>query len=461
MNTQSLLPHALWAVIAAGAFAGGQYFNKSRTGAANGADGGAATPAGQAAGSGASAPWKSAGDTGSAGAGDNSTSGGEVAMAATIASGPLTAEAMSATLADILKEADPIKRNRLFAELLEKLTPENAQAAVDAMREGGLDPMNFRDIALLSYSWGKLDPEKAMAYASASDLRGRAFLSSSILAGWASQNPTAAMEWFKAQNANGFEKNIMARGLIEGLIQTDLNAATRLATAESDPELKGQFFDAIARQQLKAGGAQAAKDWMSRLLAGGTVPADSLAGTAGQVADRLARTDPKAAAAWAMSLPEGEARNNAMEESISQWGRSDPTAASEYLTRMPASDAKDRAVQDFSGSSRRRIRNRPSPGPPALPTPNAASAPWCAPPRNGTRRIPRPPCNGPPLPDFPPKRNNASPNHQATAAGAAAGTCAVVAEPAGHSACGARGLAVGHRSRPVGRHDCHGFRFPF
>jgi hypothetical protein len=156
------------------------------------------------------------------------------------------------------------------------------------------------------------------------------------------------MEWFKAQNASGFEKNIMARGLIEGLIQTDLNAATRLATTESDPELKGQFFDAIARQQLKAGGAQATKDWISRLLAGGTVPADSLAGTAGEVADRLARADPKAATTWAMSLPEGESRNNAMEESIRQWGRSDPTAASEYLTRMPASDAKDRAVQDFS-----------------------------------------------------------------------------------------------------------------
>lgn len=341
MKSPSYLTHALWGLLAAGAFAGGLYTGQSKqTETASQASSGKSNAPTSAT------PWKP-GEAKS----EDATTGNSQPSASVVGqmpAGPLDADGMKATLAAIMKETDPLKRNRLFAELLEKLTPENVQAAIEAMREGGMDPSNFRDMALLTYAWGKMDPEKAMAYAAEMGGRGQAFVSSSVLAGWASEDPKAAMEWFRGQEANGFEKNIMARGLFEGIVQKDMAMANELAAAETDPELKGQFYDAIGRQQMKDGGAEGTRDWINSLLASGNVDANFLAGTVEQVADQLANNDPKGTTEWAMTLPEGRAQQNALEESIRSWARQDPTSASEFLAAMPASEAKDSAVQDFA-----------------------------------------------------------------------------------------------------------------
>ncbi len=345
MKSQSFVPHAIWGLVAVGAFAGGHFAGKSTPVGA--------TPKGGeqsvAAGPGGATPWKSAGGKSPEAAGAVSPADQASATIIGQMTGPLSAEAMKSVLSDILKETDPLKRNRLFAELLEKLTPENVQAAVDAIRDTGMDPANFRDIALLTYAWGKMDPEKAMAYAAEMGGRGQSFMSSSVLAGWANTQPQAAIDWFRSQQITGFEKNVMARGLIEGLVQNDINAATKLAMAETDAELKVQFFDSIARQQMRNDGPEATRAWIDSMIASGTVDVNSLAGATEEVAQQLAQSDPKSAANWAMGLPEGDARRNAMEESIRAWGRKDPTATSEFLTTLPASDTKDRAVQDFAG----------------------------------------------------------------------------------------------------------------
>lgn len=340
MNKSSLLPHAIWGILAVGAFAGGLHYGQTKQ---------AATPAPAAPKVETSAtvsPWKT-GDTKASGAASAATQPSATVIGQ-IPPGPIGAEDMRATLAAIMKEIDPIKRNRLFAELLEKLNPENIQAAVEAMREGGLDPSNYRDMGLLTYAWGKMDPEKAMAYAAEIGGRGQSFVTSSVLAGWGSENPKAAMEWFRAQEVSGFEKNIMARGLFDGIVQKDVQMASQMAAAETDLELKGQFYDAIGRQQMKDSGVEATRRWIDELIATGNVEPGLLAGTVEQVADRMATENPKGTIEWAMALPEGRARENALEEGVRAWAREDPTAASEYLASMPSSAAKDGAVQDFA-----------------------------------------------------------------------------------------------------------------
>jgi hypothetical protein len=340
MKKPSLLLHAVWGLLAAGAFAGGLHFGQSKQTAA------APLPAPRVEASTGASPWK----PGDAKVAAPATGPAQPAAAVLgqLPQGPLGAEEMRVTLAAIMKEVDPIKRNRLFAELLEKLNPENIQAAVEAMREGGLDPSNYRDMGLLTYAWGKMDPEKAMAYASEIGGRGQPFVTSSVLSGWASENPKAAMEWFRSQEVNGFEKNIMARGLFEGIVQKDVNMAAEMAAAETDPELKGQFYDAIGRQQIKDAGLEATRKWIDGMIASGNVDPGFLAGTVEQVADRLANENPKGVIDWAMALPQGRAQENALEEGIQAWARVDPTATSEYLAAMPASEAKDGAVQDFA-----------------------------------------------------------------------------------------------------------------
>ncbi|MFM7182881.1 MAG: hypothetical protein ACKO2G_15665 [Verrucomicrobiales bacterium] len=340
MKNSFLLVHAVWGVLAVGAFAGGLHFGQSKQ-----AVGAPATSTRIETTNGTS-PWK-------AGDGKSSVAAPVPAQpSATVLgelpAGPLGSEAMRATVAAIMREIDPIKRNRLFAELLEKLNPENIEAAVEAMREGGLDPSNYRDMGLLTYSWGKMDPEKAMAYASEIGGRGQSFVTSSVLAGWASQDPKTAMEWFRTRDASGFDKNIMARGLFEGIVQKDVAMASEMAAAETDSELKGQFYDAIGRQQMKDVGLDATRKWLDDMISSGNVEPGLLAGTVEQVAGQMANKNPKDAIEWAMALPQGRAQENALEEGIQAWARVDPTATSAYLAAMPASEAKDGAVQDFA-----------------------------------------------------------------------------------------------------------------
>ena len=342
MSRPSLLPHAIWGIIAAGAFAGGLFTgNRNTTGNQENTGGNSKASTAQAT----ATPWRS----GSASKpGNVQTDGQPSATVLGSVNGVMNAADMKTTLDSILKETDPIKRNRLFAELLDHLTPENVQVALDTLRDGGMEPGNFRDMALLTYAWGKMDPEKALAYAAEVGGRGQAFMTSSVLSGWASANPQAAMDWLHNQKSEGFEKNIMARGLIEGLMQNDPEAATRLAVAETDAELQGQFFDSIARQQIKTQGAEATRAWLDKMLASGTVNAASLGSAVREVADQLADKDPKATAQWAMTLPAGDAQEGAIRESVRAWARTDPTATSQFLTGMAASPAKDRAVENFA-----------------------------------------------------------------------------------------------------------------
>ena len=345
MNSQTIRTHALWALATTAAFAAGQYLSNTPASEKAAVVAAASTTAEKNQ----ATPWRSesrAESVSSTVAAGSTTQNaiGDIRNA----SEALSVEAMRSTIAALMRETDPIKRNRMFAELLEKLSAENVQVAMDGLREGGLDASNFRDMALLSAAWGRLDPQGAMAYAETIDGRGKAFFSASMLSGWASKAPDAAMAWFREQNAEGFEKNVLARGMIEGLLQNDQQTANRLAIEEPDADIKRQFLDALGKQRLKTSGVEGARAWVEDLLASGQIGADALAGPARDVAGQWARTDPASATAWAMKLPEGDARYDALDESISSWSRSAPAAVAEYLAKSEPSPTKDRAIQDFT-----------------------------------------------------------------------------------------------------------------
>ena len=53
------------------------------------------------------------------------------------------------------------------------------------------------------------------------------------------------------------------------------------------------------------------------------------------VASRWASADPKAAAAWVASFPQGSARDSGLQNVAVTWGSSDPTAAGQWLANLP------------------------------------------------------------------------------------------------------------------------------
>ncbi|NNC88039.1 MAG: hypothetical protein HKN82_06205 [Akkermansiaceae bacterium] len=291
---------------------------------------------------------------------------------------------MTDAIKKVLAETDPLRRQREFATLLESLTAENAEAAVLALQEAPRSRWNWgQEYSLLTYAWGRIDGEAAVAYAKGLEGRTREWTMASVLAGWANESPEQAQAWVDGIEDAG-ERRDFTRGLVYGLAQRDVDAATAyvLGLPDSDGDRNREYIGSIARQQLSQG-VEAAAGWAESL------PEGSLKGSAlrtiaddyvrrnpeeaaawveqyagsesgvspiSEVAEEWAERDPEAALQWADSLPEGSSRNHALGESISEWAREDPVAAGEYVAAMPDGTARDFAVSSYA---RRVVREDP------------------------------------------------------------------------------------------------------
>ena len=290
------------------------------------------------------------------------------------------------SISQFQNENDALLANKMFADLLLELSPENAREMFEALQEKGRNGNDVgQQMGLLLEAWGKVDG--AAAVAAVNDLEGdgrrRGFASISAMKGWASTNPDAAKAHLEGME-NGFEKGMMMQGLISGMASTDPDAATAYvlkADAErgedGDDRWRGFAMDrqteAIARAQMQRGMSEA-KSWAEGLPEGSikssafdrvaenyarsnpeeaaewikTHADQEYAGRAvREVAEELARKDPAAAVSWSEDLPEAS-QESAMRTSMERWTREDPTAAGEYLTSMGESPVRDTAVSSFA-----------------------------------------------------------------------------------------------------------------
>jgi hypothetical protein len=66
-----------------------------------------------------------------------------------------------------------------------------------------------------------------------------------------------------------------------------------------------------------------------------------------RVADSWAESDPAAAAQWSASLPDGDARTQALTATMQDWVRQDPAHALSWFSNVPAGQARDEAISRF------------------------------------------------------------------------------------------------------------------
>lgn len=290
--------------------------------------------------------------------------------------GVLDGEGMKKAMAELLSESDPIETNRKLAELLAKLTPENAEVAMKAVQAmGSRDPGQFFMVSLLANAWGQLDGEKALAYTSSQSNRQMSRAgAASALAGWAMESPEEAIAWLDAQE-DGNQKTIYNMRLFRGLATGDPDRATDYLVNKVDATdpMKPRYLDQIASEQWKRG-PDTATAWAEALedesLRGAAFedlanrytqedPAraadwitarvdEPWAGDAvKEIADEWAEKDPAAAVEWAKTLPE-EAQGGAMSAAFAEWTQADPVTASELLAGMEDSAVKDHAIAGFA-----------------------------------------------------------------------------------------------------------------
>lgn len=295
----------------------------------------------------------------------------------------LSPEAMRMAITSIIAESDPVVRQRRFGELLASLTPENARVAVETLRNAPRAGWSmWQEISLLTYAWGRIDGPAAAAYASEIEGRSGEWTMASVLAGWANDDPSGAKDWVAAVEDQD-ERSKFMRGLVQGLAQRDVEAATSFVfSLDSETPRRGDYIKSITRQQLTAG-IDLAATWS------GSLPDGELKGEALEtVAREFVRKDPEAAAAWlskfgedeygreafrelseewaeedpiaavdwVQKLPEGENRSAALGETVSEWARKSPEEAGEFVAEMPAGQERDVAIGAYA---RRMVSQEP------------------------------------------------------------------------------------------------------
>lgn len=332
--------------------------------------------------------------------GSDSSGKVEAFLARYNSSGSISAEDMTAAIEQMRKENDPILRRKLFSELLENLTPENAQAAYLALqgRRRGWGPGGDDELRLLAHAWGRIDGAGAVKALTAMQEareaaregeggerrggrggregeRGRYDLMS-VLSGWASADGRSAADYVSGIEDER-QQRMLAYGVVRGMMVNGVDEAmgyvASLPTTEEGARAQSWYMSTIAGEMLEEG-LDSAKSWVDTIndpnLKGGalsrvaeTAVREDLEGAvewvtqyAGEeagrravnrVANEWAEQDPQAVLSWADSLPEG-AQTEAYGEAFEEWARRDPGAAGEYLTSMDASPARDAAVEEYA-----------------------------------------------------------------------------------------------------------------
>ncbi len=374
----SPLTHVIWTVAAAGAFAGGIFYQKSQ-GPVGDQDANAvrSNVAGRLVSRGLDA-----------------ASNGKMKLPAAIegiaeflnkykhADGsPLTADQMEAAMKDVLTESDPVKSSLMFALILDELTPVNAASVAAQIRSRATGFEGMRYLGLLAYKWGSVDGAGAMAEASKQEGPGRMMSSAASVAGWAAKDPAAALQWLTDNpSTNDWEKGAMQRGLVSGLARSDAAAAQKYVSSIEDKGERSRLMQVIMEEKLKQGTDSAAAyaatltdpemkkgafESVADLLfrndpqkAMEYVKANASEsfsqGAVGDLARRLSQKDPAQGIEFASSLPQGNARQDAYKNSFREWAANNPTEASTALNNLPQGADRDSAA---SGLARAVVRD--------------------------------------------------------------------------------------------------------
>lgn len=357
--------HMVWALAAVGAFGLG-LLGRTRTGA-----GGSIAGSNAVAGVSPSA-LPSPGSPARSGSHKGSTSGGH-AEAVPGSRIPLKPGEIESVAREALSDPNPVKRQLAFARLLEGMTPENAQAIRDQLANGRASGEQWQ---LFQYAWGAVDGAGALAVAAKienDDQRNGAL--SQALSGWASASPQQAIEWL-GRLEKPEDRNKLQGSLIGGLADHDIGVATRyvLDLAASGEDGAAGYMGIVAAEQLRKEGPASSALWAESLpngdaktnalerVANSYVDQDPAAAAAwaaqfasvdygarviDEVGEEYAERDPSAAVKWLLGLPVGRAQEAGMHGALGEWARRDPTAASQFLIDLPQSPLKDQAVSGF------------------------------------------------------------------------------------------------------------------
>jgi len=202
-------------------------------------------------------------------------------------------------------------------------------------------------------------------------------LSATIAAEWAASEPAAAVGWFKRRATNGVDAET-ATALGGALAGQSLEMIRALAGSIEAGEARYALCDAVVQRWKHERALDAAN------LAIATVSGEACASLLGAVLPEWARSDLVSAVEWAKQLPDGahkltalihlsypwvEANVSGVAEfaqalppgneqfvavTVDRWAQSDPRAAADWAVRLPDGPVRDRAIASLTNAWTRR-----------------------------------------------------------------------------------------------------------
>lgn len=249
--------------------------------------------------------------------------------------------------------------------------PALAQRLIAAVPQGGFsDRMQSAAVNQM----GMNDPAAAAAFLATLPLSGR--LSSFYMGlgkNWAGSDPDAALEWARNLPNERF-RNVATQGALRAWSDDEPAAAAAWASANLSDKDAANLLGEIGEQWSRIN-PKAALDWTVALPEGearnaaiesvigavaaldaerakavfAKLPDDARSTAASAIASHWAERDVVAAADWAVALPEENVRRNALIGVIERWVTDDAPAAGAWLRALPPGTVRDDAAAEFIG----------------------------------------------------------------------------------------------------------------
>lgn len=260
----------------------------------------------------------------------------------------LTASEITSLGERFRETADPIAQRRIFLELLDGMTAENAREVREQIAHLPSDHAAFRDF---HYAWGKVGGAEAVLNGTETEKRDMAI----TLSGWASGSPDEALAWFnglpKVRSKDDPKSSVnqaeLLRGLVNGLADASPDDATSFVVGlmEGGNKQAGYMMHIVAEKVLQSSGPADAASWAEGLPEG-----EVRNHTMGRVARQYAESDPAAAADWVMQFSDRPEAGHMVGQVGGQWARRDPKAAVNWLNELPASGGKNHGLSSAFSS---------------------------------------------------------------------------------------------------------------
>ena len=292
---------------------------------------------------------------------------------------PLTGDRIREVLAPALVSDDLVGRNAVIADMLSRLTPENAADALRIFEEMPSSYHTDNNYRLFLHAWAKVDGASALNYLMNNPNSHRVDGGHIwAMSGWTATDPKAAYDFVMSREK---VDPGLYHGLVRGWGRIDLEGVHQFVSSIEEPRLRARMTDVVGESVVEQRGIQGALDWLGQLdqsqgyvqsaynsVIKRAIPRNSSSLAEwinrnpegkyiqpwmySETAKRIASKDPGLAASWLEShLSNNKLNGQVVGEVASRWVESDPQAASSWVDSLKGTRVYDKELAKRLGGA--------------------------------------------------------------------------------------------------------------